>query len=646
MTEMLLMLLIAAAVPIAAAAVATALEDGLPKLSARQRGLPRRSTLSVAALLALVSTLVVAESPVNAAEGDMHTLSGTITDLEGAALADITVSVYCQDCNGSSSDPSANPARPWPATTWGSGARLLGEATTDASGIWSVTVAEPSAGWLRVVAWDPDGDYALQVVSAWGWESHSDLNTSLADGGQLSGRILADGAAPPATNFILSRYGENWSLVVAPNGDYRTPGLPDGQYSVSYPADLAKPYVAGASFPLGTISEGTDSVADHNLVKYGSVSGRVTDGAGRALSGIRVVASPVGTSAWMVTTPFGGGAAVTVADGTYSIDTVVPGIVFVIEFHSPDGDYASEYYDDQSQFWEGDRVAVPTEGSVSGIDAQLAPGGRVSGQVRDDAGEPVAGAWVTLCVQDGYNCQYMSADDSGFFEFGGLAPSIYTLQGGGIERCVIVAEGKHVQLNLNEGDAPQRVYTEEGPSPIVDFFDVPQDTYYTEPVTTLAEQGVFAGTEWGNGFCPDAPIDRKTMAVWTVRVLDGEDPPGVSESRFDDVNSWGLHAPFIERMADLEVTTGCGDGTRFCPDDTLTRAQMATFLSRAYKLADGPDPGFTDVPSDAWYAANVAKLAASGITSGCGDGPRFCPGQNTTRAQMATFLHRAETRDN
>ena len=50
------------------------------------------------------------------------------------------------------------------------------------------------------------------------------------------------------------------------------------------------------------------------------------------------------------------------------------------------------------------------------------------------------------------------------------------------------------------------------------------------------------------------------------------------------------------------------------------------------------------MPDDAWYAADVAKLAASGITVGCGDGTGFCPSRDTTRAQMATFLYRAEIR--
>ena len=170
------------------------------------------------------------------------------------------------------------------------------------------------------------------------------------------------------------------------------------------------------------------------------------------------------------------------------------------------------------------------------------------------------------------------------------------------------------------------------------------DAYYSEPVAALTAMGVFAGTECDAGFCPGEAIDRKTMAVWTVRVLTGQDPPTVSQTRFSDVDAESFYAPFVGRMAQLGITAGCGDGTRYCPDRNVTRAQMAAFLSRAYSLADGPDPGFTDVPAGAWYAADVARLAASGITAGCGDGTGFCPGRDTTRAQMATFLWRAEQR--
>lgn len=176
------------------------------------------------------------------------------------------------------------------------------------------------------------------------------------------------------------------------------------------------------------------------------------------------------------------------------------------------------------------------------------------------------------------------------------------------------------------------------------FSDVPDDAYFSVPVATLAERGVFVSTECDDGFCPGDPIDRKTIAVWVVRLFDGEDPEAVTETRFDDVDADSFHAAFIERMAELGVTEGCGDGSGFCPDRSVSRAQMAAFLSRAYKLPEGPHPVFSDVADDAWYAAEVARLAASKITDGCGDGTIFCPERATTRAQMATFLHRAENR--
>ena len=171
--------------------------------------------------------------------------------------------------------------------------------------------------------------------------------------------------------------------------------------------------------------------------------------------------------------------------------------------------------------------------------------------------------------------------------------------------------------------------------------DTIPDSYYSEAVEALSQDGVFAGTECDEGFCPDDPLDRATMAVWTVRVLDGADPETAASTRFADVDASDRHASFIERFAELGVTNGCGDGTRFCPDGIVTRAEMAVFLSRAFNLDEGPDPGFADVAADAWYAPEVARLAASGITRGCGDSTRFCPDDTTTRAQMATFLFRA-----
>ena len=172
------------------------------------------------------------------------------------------------------------------------------------------------------------------------------------------------------------------------------------------------------------------------------------------------------------------------------------------------------------------------------------------------------------------------------------------------------------------------------------FSDTSEDAFYSDAVNALADGGLFEGTECAPGaLCPGEPIDRKTMAVWTVRALDSQNPAPITNSRFSDVADGSFHAPFIERMAELGVTKGCGDST-FCPDDTVTRYQMAVFLTRAFDLEPGPDPGFTDVTPSAWYYNDVAALAASAITAGCGNGT-FCPNQHTTRGQMATFLARA-----
>ena len=110
----------------------------------------------------------------------------------------------------------------------------------------------------------------------------------------------------------------------------------------------------------------------------------------------------------------------------------------------------------------------------------------------------------------------------------------------------------------------------------------------------------------------------------------------MASTRFADVDSSHAHAAFVERFAQLGVTKGCMDGTVFCADAAVTRAQMAVFLPRAFGLPEGPDPGFGDVSVGAWYVSAVSALAASGVTKGCMDGTVFCPDGTTTRAQMAT----------
>ena len=97
--------------------------------------------------------------------------------------------------------------------------------------------------------------------------------------------------------------------------------------------------------------------------------------------------------------------------------------------------------------------------------------------------------------------------------------------------------------------------------------------------------GLFEGTGCGQGLCPGEPLRRWEMAVWLVRVLDQANPDPQADTRFDDVDNSQWWAPYTNRLADLGVTTGCAtDPLRFCPDRPVTRAQMATFLVRAFAL--------------------------------------------------------------
>ena len=114
---------------------------------------------------------------------------------------------------------------------------------------------------------------------------------------------------------------------------------------------------------------------------------------------------------------------------------------------------------------------------------------------------------------------------------------------------------------------------------------------------------------------------------------------------FVDVDSSSVHAASIEALFAAGITTGCGiDPLRFCPDGAVTRAQMASFLARAFDLVEVEQlaAGFVDVDSSSVHAASIEALFAAGITTGCGIDPlRFCPDGAVTRAQMASFLIRA-----
>ena len=106
----------------------------------------------------------------------------------------------------------------------------------------------------------------------------------------------------------------------------------------------------------------------------------------------------------------------------------------------------------------------------------------------------------------------------------------------------------------------------------------------------------------------------------------------------DDNNN--VHEGFIEAIAAIEITLGCNqDGTLYCPNLDVSRAQMASFLARALKLPAATEDYFHDDNGNL-HEANINAIALAGVTLGTGSG-YFEPSGSVTRAQMASFLARA-----
>lgn len=107
---------------------------------------------------------------------------------------------------------------------------------------------------------------------------------------------------------------------------------------------------------------------------------------------------------------------------------------------------------------------------------------------------------------------------------------------------------------------------------------------------------------------------------------------------FEDVGG-NTHERAIERVWIGDLASGC-TFRRYCPGQEVTRAQMATFIARALGLRPAVTNRFDDVDPDSPHAGYIDALVQAGIVTGC-DEDRFCPADPVSRAQTATFLARA-----
>ena len=169
------------------------------------------------------------------------------------------------------------------------------------------------------------------------------------------------------------------------------------------------------------------------------------------------------------------------------------------------------------------------------------------------------------------------------------------------------------------------------------FSDVSTSAYYYEAVKWAQGKGITGGI--GNGlFGPNQPCTRAQIVTFLWRAAGSPEPKSMSS--FSDVSADSYYAKAVAWAVENGITTGTGDG-KFSPDATCTREQAVAFLYRASgSPAVSGGSAFSDVAANAYYADAVAWAEKNGVTGGIGGG-LFGSGNTCTRAQIVTFLYRA-----
>ena len=177
------------------------------------------------------------------------------------------------------------------------------------------------------------------------------------------------------------------------------------------------------------------------------------------------------------------------------------------------------------------------------------------------------------------------------------------------------------------------------------FADVPPSSSYFDAANLLYAKGITTGCSASPLlFCPDLSIVRSQAAIFLVRSVYGGDNFTASQTPyFTDVPVGSFGFNWIQKLYELGITSGCGNGN-FCPDETVTRDQMAVFVVRtrlggSTAFGYNPLPFFLDVPASHFGFQWIQRLAQDLITTGCGQ-DLYCPSQPITRGQMAIFIMR------
>ena len=180
------------------------------------------------------------------------------------------------------------------------------------------------------------------------------------------------------------------------------------------------------------------------------------------------------------------------------------------------------------------------------------------------------------------------------------------------------------------------------------FTDVSPADFFYDAVNLMKARAITGGCSLAPlEYCPNDNVTRAKMAIFIVRAALGGDTFSYSTTPyFNDVQASAFGFAWIQKMFELGITAGCGGGN-YCPNDAVTRGQVAIFVTRMRlgSAADStftypPAPFFADVPSTYPFFRWIQRMKVDSITAGCGNGTTYCPDELVTRGQMAIFLMR------
>ena len=153
------------------------------------------------------------------------------------------------------------------------------------------------------------------------------------------------------------------------------------------------------------------------------------------------------------------------------------------------------------------------------------------------------------------------------------------------------------------------------------------------------EEGITNGI--GEGvFGPGKPCTRGQIVTFLWRAYGSPEPKG-TENPFSDMTEDAYYYKAVLWAVEQGITTGISE-TAFGPDKTCTRAQVATFLWRAQgkPVPVTTENPFVDIAENDYYFTAVLWAVENAITNGTGNG-LFSPNKDCTRGQIVTFLYRA-----